>query len=699
MTGATPAPGEQNPRPPEPATGPVPGSEKSLTDKRLWGRRTFLGSVVVAATAAAGLTWRFKEKADRAGSTPSLPSSAGSARMLSAKTARGWITVAFVAEGVARIRITAAEDQQIAHSYAIDHELPALPAEINSTETDWSLGTDQLTVAINKLSGAISARTAQNLPIVAEVGTGYSAVADGYRWQILLAEDETCHGLGQRAFPISLRGRTLQLWNYDAGSYLPGADPLYLSVPFYLGHRPGVSYGIFWDCPARSRIELASIRRNTLTFSTEHGPACFYLVSGESPQRVVERYSQLTGLMELPPIWALGYHQSRWGYRDAVRFRQVAAALRSQGMPCDALHFDIDYMDGFRVFTWNRTRFPDLRTLVGDLADQGFETVAILNPGVKVDGHYRAFRDGTSRDVFLRDASGQPIQSVAWAGTCQFPDFTSPTVRRWWSEEVARFVTSGFGGLWNDMNEPSTFDSRAKTLPDTVRHDWEGEGTTHVGGGHAVYGMQMARATRDGLVMAHPQKRPFVMTRAGYAGVQRYATTWNGDSRSSWAHLRMTIPQLCNLGISGIPFSGSDAGGFRGEPSAELYLRWMQLASMTPFFRTHSSRSSMERNPWSYGEPTTGRIRAVIERRYRLLAYLYTQVYRAATAGTPIVRPMFFEQPDDPRYQHVDDQFMLGESLLVAPILSEGARAGPCFCPAVDGAPSRQAGWIPATGR
>jgi alpha-glucosidase len=327
------------------------------------------------------------------------------------------------------------------------------------------------------------------------------------------------------------------------------------------------------------------------------------------------------------------------------------------------------------VFTWDKSRFPDPAGLLGDLRNSGFETVAILDPGVKVDQQYATFRDGTAHDVFLRDASGKPVRREVWPGTCQFPDFTDPGSRRWWSGQVARFAAVGFAGLWNDMNEPSTFDDPSRSLPDTVHHDWEGEGISHVRGGHAVYGMQMARATREGLAAARPEQRPFVLTRAGYAGVQRYAATWTGDSRSSWEHLRMTIPQLCNLAISGISFSGSDAGGFRGEPGAELYLRWMQLASMTPFFRTHSARTSSERNPWSYGEPTTARIRSVIERRYRLLPYLYTQMHRAAAVGTPVMRPMFFEQPNEKDYSRIDDQFMLGDSLLVAPILEPGGRA------------------------
>lgn len=663
---ARPAPTEVPTRPETPG-GPTPAEP--------WRRRAFLGLVGVATAAVGGVVaWLARGGWSRSELPGVSTRTKPPAPTIATQTARGWVAVDFVAEGVARVRITETADQLLAHSYAVEQPLVAQPAGSMTSDTELALSTPQFSVAVDRTTGAVSARTAAGVPFVTETERGYSSGSSGFRWQLRLTDDETSHGLGQRAFGLSLRGRSLELWNFDAGSYRPGDDPLYLSVPFYLGHRSGLTYGIFWDCPARSRIDLDALDTQTLTFSGEQGPALFYLIHADSPQQVVERYAQLTGLMELPPLWALGYHQSRWSYRDADHFRRIAARLRAERVPCDALHFDIDYMDGFRVFTWDDDRFPDLPGLIKDLFSQGFQSVAILDPGVKVDPNYVAFRDGVTQDVFLRDASGTPVEREVWPGVCRFPDFTAPRARAWWSSQVAQFARAGFAGLWNDMNEPATFDDKSRTLPDDVRHDWEGQGNTHVGGGHAVYGMQMARATREGLAAARPERRPFVMSRAGYAGLQRYATTWNGDSRASWGHLQMTVPQLCNVGISGIPFSGSDAGGFRGDPDGELYLRWMQLASMTPFFRTHSARTAVERNPWTYGEPTTSRLRAVVHRRYALLPYLYTQVQRAATTGTPIVRPMFFEQPNDPAFQRIDDQFMLGDALLVAPILEPGAR-------------------------
>src|SRR6478609_10539058 len=271
--------------------------------RNVWRRRTFLGSLVVAAGAAAGgLAWLSRDGSPGAASSPSEQKPGASAAGLSAETPRGWVAVDFVADGIARVRISGTKDQQPAFSYAVDRRLPAVPAQLDSSDTELSLRTDQLTVVVDRRSGAIAARTAANLPIVTETAEGYSARGNGYQWQIRLAADETCHGLGERAFPLSLRGRTLRLWNYDAGSYQPGADPLYLNVPFYLGHRPGLSYGIFWDCPARSRVDLGSASPDTLTFSAEHGPFCLYLVGGDTPTQVVERYASLTGLMELPPI-------------------------------------------------------------------------------------------------------------------------------------------------------------------------------------------------------------------------------------------------------------------------------------------------------------------------------------------------------------------------------------------------------------
>ena len=589
-------------------------------------------------------------------------------------TARGQVSVVAVAAGVVRIRITPVTGQTFPYSYAIPEDLPATAATVSQDDELVTLHTDELHVSVARRSGAISAQNGSGESVVEETDNGFVASSGGFSWRLRIPADETCHGLGQRALPLSLRGRVISMWNYDAGSYPVGADPLYLSIPFYLGQRDTLSYGIFWDNPARGSVDLDSTHSGELSIQSDRGPACVYLIVGSGPQQVVERFTALVGRIELPPLWALGYHQSRWSYPNAARFRSVAAKFRKLQIPCDALHFDIDYMDGFRLFTWKKAAFPAPKQLLSDLRAIGFHSVAILDPGVKVDSSYPTYSSGRLGGHFLAAPDGGRLVRDVWAGPSEFPDFTEPTTRAWWSGQVRSFAGTGFDGLWNDMDEPSTFDD-AKTLPDLVEHSWEGGGNTHVGGGHAVYGMQMARATREGLIAADKNKRPFVITRAGYAGVQRYASTWNGDSLANWDHLRMSIAQLCNLGISGIPFSGSDAGGFRGNPSAELYLRWMQVSSMMPFFRTHSARTSQQREPWSFGTSMTNQLRVVIERRYQLLPYLYTQVQRATVDGSLIVRPMFFERPDDPAYRRIEDQFLLGDSVLVAPILTEGARS------------------------
>lgn len=586
-------------------------------------------------------------------------------------TDRGLVTVDVVADGIVRVRILDGEAPQ--HSYAIETDLPSLPAELRASRRQHVVATSELSVSVAVGTGALCARTASGSVIVEEPRKGYRRTKDGFRWQSRLTPDETCHGLAERSFGLSLRGRRYTIWNRAAGAYRPGDDPLYLNIPFYLGHRADLSYGIFWDVPARASLGLDVRGDGLLTFAADRRPLTMYLIVGADSAQVVRRFTGLVGRMELPPLWAIGFHHSRWGLRDADAFRAIAARMRAERIPCDVVHFDIDYMRGFRVFTWDRQRFPEPERLLAELRDQGFRSVGILDPGVKVDRADSTYREATDEGFFLTTASGGRLVRRVWAGRCEFPDFTDPACRTWWARQAATLAEAGFSGLWVDMNEPSTFDL-VHTLPDATPHHWEGQGNTHVGGGHAVYGMQMARATRDGLVGLRPDRRPFVFSRAGYAGLQRFASSWNGDSRTTWAHLRMTIPQLLNLGLSGIAFSGSDAGGFQGRHSPELYLRWMQLAALTPFFRSHSTRRSPERHPWSHGADVTDRVRAVVNLRYRLLPYLYTAFEQASREGTPIMRPMFFEDPAATRLPHAEDQFMVGEHLLAAPIVKRWAR-------------------------
>jgi alpha-glucosidase len=358
------------------------------------------------------------------------------------------------------------------------------------------------------------------------------------------------------------------------------------------------------------------------------------------------------------------------------------------------LYLDIDHMDGFRVFTWNPKTFPDPKTMLGRLHEQGFHAVTIVDPGIKVDPNYAIYRSGQEQGAYVRNVDGSELHAKVWPGICAFPDFTSPGARAWFGGLYKQALDLGVDGFWNDMNEPGVFPADGfdkpeialgpqRTFPIDARHAGDGRPGSHAQY-HNVYGMQMARASFDGLLGLRPDKRPFVLTRAGFAGVQRYAAVWTGDNSPSWSHLALTIPMLTNLSVSGVPFVGADVGGFMGSPSAELHTRWLQAAALTPYFRTHSNDVSAPREPWAFGADLERINRATIELRYRLLPYLYTLFEENERTGLPPMRPLWFMYPGDARAALVDDQFLLGGDLLVAPVLREGQRSREVYFPKGD---------------
>ncbi|NDJ79368.1 MAG: glycoside hydrolase family 31 protein, partial [Chloroflexi bacterium] len=518
--------------------------------------------------------------------------------------------------------------------------------------------------------------------IVSQDGEGMSYREDEVRWSRYLPAEEWCYGLGQRAHSLNLRGRRVALWNANPQTYERDNDPTYFSIPFYLGVKSNLAYGILWDNPARGHVDLGADNPQEMTFYAEGGELRYYLFAGQNVEKVLQHYTTLTGHMPLPPMWALGFHQSRWGYDAEVVFRSIAHEFRQRRLPCDALYFDIDYMDGYRCFTWDSERFPDVSGLMQNLAAQGFKAVAIIDPGIKVDPGYLVYEKGVQQDVFLKYPDKSLVSAPVWPGLCHFPDFTSARVRAWWGDLHASLLDAGFAGFWNDMNEPSIKNLKDfATLQDYVVHDWDGLGQSHVDGGHNVYGMLMARATREGMHRQRPDKRPFVITRAAYAGAQRYASSWTGDNLSTWDHLRLSISMTLNVGLSGLAFTGPDVGGYAGEPDAELYTRWMQLGSMLPFFRVHTRTGTASQEPWSYGEPYESIVRAALELRYQLLPYIYSTFAQCAQNGLPVVRPMFMADFENTELREIDDQFMLGDALLVAPITEPGATQRQVYLP------------------
>jgi len=507
-----------------------------------------------------------------------------------------------------------------------------------------------------------------------------------------LEPHEHVYGLGEKAFPLDRRGRSYVMWNNDPQNYAPGDDPIYLNIPFYIGlHEdqssasvppsPARGYGLFYDNSYRSRFDIGETTAEEAIYLADDGELRYYFFYGPALTTILERYTELTGHMSLPPLWALGYQQSRWSYYPESRVREIARLFREHRIPCDVLHLDIDYMDGYRCFTWDKKRFPNPSALLTDLHNQGFKVVVIIDCGIKTGRHYHVFAEGLEKGMFCTYPDGTIAVGPVWPGDCCFPDFTNPRVRQWWGQLYAPLTGIGVDGIWNDMNEPTVISTRGDTLARCVRHNWEGTGTDHRQA-HNVYGMQMARATTQGLQHLRPNRRAFVITRAGWAGVQRYAVSWTGDNQSTWEHLRLTMPMLMGLGLSGLAFSGPDIGGFDGGAEAELLVRWTQLGVFLPFFRNHASRWSREQEPWVHGEPYLTMNRNAIELRYRLLPYLYTATWQCTQSGQPIVRPLLLAYQDDVLTYSLDDEFLCGDALLVAPVCEAGVTIREVYLPA-----------------
>ncbi|MBM3918353.1 MAG: glycoside hydrolase family 31 [Sphingomonadales bacterium] len=473
-------------------------------------------------------------------------------------------------------------------------------------------------------------------------------------------------GLGEKTGTTLRRGQRFVHWNTDAFMYGADADPLYVSTPFFMGVLDGGTYGLFLNSYGRTVFDFgAGDARHSCVQNDRGGLDLFFMV-GDTPADVLRSYMQLTGLPPLPPRWGLGYQQCRYSYYPDRRALSVASTFRAKKIPCDVLYLDIHYMDQYKVFTWSEHDFPDPSGFVDQLRGMNFRTVVILDPGIKVDPNYPVYQRGLANDVFVCYPNGQAYSGDVWPGTCHFPDFTKPETRRWWGEEIRILTLIGISGYWNDMNEPATW---GKHLPDTLIFDLEGQHGTHLDA-HNVYGMQMARATAEGVRRAMPGERAFILTRAGFSGIQRYAAVWTGDNTASEEHMLLGVRLLNSMGLAGISYCGMDIGGFVGEASPELFIRWMQIGSFSPLFRGHSMINSRDSEPWSYGEKAEEISRNFIRLRYKLLPYWYSLFEEASQSGLPVLRSLVLTHPNDPKVYESEwtHQFMVGPHLLVAAV-------------------------------
>eukprot|EP01133_Synstelium_polycarpum_P016463 gene16464-19578_t len=482
--------------------------------------------------------------------------------------------------------------------------------------------------------------------------------------------EENFFGLGDKSGNLNLRGRHFQNWNTDAYSFAWDQDPLYRTIPFYTGVHDQSAYGIFFDNTFRSYFDFGKEDVNKTSFWADGGELQYYYIHGPHLMDVVKRYQSLTGTHPMPPKWAIGYHQCRWSYYPESKVKEIAEGFRSRNIPCDAIYLDIDYMDGYRCFTWNKKYFPDPKRMIKELSNIGFKTVVMIDPGIKVDDNYWVFKEGKENNYFCRRSDDYFMEGHVWPGRCQFPDFTNPTVREWWGGLYKELVDIGVAGVWNDMNEPAVFGSG--TFPNDVRHNFDGYRGSHRKA-HNIYGMQMVRSTYDGLKKLMRNKRPFTITRAGYAGMQRYGCVWTGDNVATWEHLRIGNIQCQRMSVSGVPFCGTDIGGFSGEPDGELFTRWIQMGTFSPFMRAHSAGDTAEREPWSFGEPFTSINRKFIELRYRLMPYIYSVFWEHHRYGFPILRPMVMLEQDKVSNHYREDEFTFGDKIMVCPVLEQGA--------------------------
>lgn len=510
--------------------------------------------------------------------------------------------------------------------------------------------------------------------------------------------DEHFFGFGERGGGLDKRGEQIQLRNRDV-LMPPRSDARYVSIPFFVGHSAGrAARGILVDAPGPCDFDVAASSDREVRMETRSGGLDLCVFAGPLPADVLDRFTRRAGRQALPPVWALGHHQSRWGYRSAKSVTSVARQLRERRIPTDAIHLDIDYMDGYRVFTWHPKRFPDPKGLMASLRQNGFRTVAIVDPGVKVDPEYPIYQDGRSRGVFCSEGSGREWIQRVWPGQAAMPDFNRPDVRTWWGQQHAGLLDAGVAGIWNDMNEPAGWrrdlrlgrailplqsqDATRVMQADPVEAERRGgELATRRQAIPLVshesvrnlYGQQECRATRDELKRGHPQARPFVLTRSGTTGIQQLAAVWTGDNASRWSHLRESMPMLMGLSLSGVAFCGADIGGFGGHCSPELFARWMQIGALYPFARTHSVWYSRRQEPWRFGSRVESIAREALELRMRLLPYLAGLFRDAHETGAPVWRPLFFEFPETEGLAEVDDQVMIGSSLMAAPVVERGA--------------------------
>ncbi len=615
--------------------------------------------------------------------------------------------VSVITDSMLRFRYSLDGTFQKDFSYAIDEQFtPEIPETTFVEDTDaFRINTPVISCMVLKDGMKVKIENNEGI-IISEDTTGFEAISTILKGITNVSiskkaeKKESFFGLGDKSSKLNLRGQKFENWNTDAFLFDENTDPLYRSIPFFYGLRNGLAYGIFLDNSFRSHFDFCYADKKQFSFSAAGGEMNYYFFYGPELMSVARQYASLTGRPGLPPLWALGFQQSRFSYFPESRVREIADGFRSREIPCDVIYLDIDYMEDYKSFTWNTSHFPIPTEMTRDLRENGFKTIVMIDPGLKVDDNYSIYTEGKERALFCKRANGDLMIGPVWPTDCVFPDFTDPAVRSWWGHLYRTLYSKNkVAGFWNDMNEPAVFMVATKTFPEDVRHDFEGITASHARM-HNVYGMQMSRATFEGLLKLKDHRRPYVLTRATFSGGQRYAAVWTGDNFASWEHLKIANIQCQRLSISGFSFVGSDIGGFAGQPSGELFIRWLQLGVFHPLFRAHSIGNneagdaekkteedqnnpveSNNREPWSFGDEYTALAKYAIELRYQLLPYLYTCFWQYIKNGAPVLRSLAFYDQEDEKAVSAEDEFIVGDHLLVCPVMKKGRRRVSLYLP------------------
>ncbi|QNK62348.1 DUF4968 domain-containing protein [Pedobacter sp. PAMC26386] len=554
-------------------------------------------------------------------------------------------------------------------SYAVIAKPVKTKISVTQNEQEITLITDSLKAKITKKPYSITFYTLDNQVISQdEKGLTTSWVANEVTTYKKMQEGERFVGLGEKTGNLDRKGSGYTNWNFDAYGYSAGQDPIYSTIPFYMGIHHGLNYGIFLDNTYQSDFNFGASNDRFSSFGAQDGEMNYYFIYHKRLADIITSYTALTGRMNLPPLWSLGYQQNRYTYYPETEVLRIAQTLREKKIPADGITLDIHYMDQYKLFTWDKSRFPNPLAMNKKLADMGFTTTVIVDPGIKVEKGYQAYESGLKENIFIKYPDSTNYSGQVWPGWCNFPDFTGEKGRSWWRNEVKFFANTGVSGIWNDMNEIATWGNK---MPNNVLFNYDGAIASHKQA-HNVYGLQMARSSYEGAKESMGNKRPFILTRAGYAGLQRYTAIWTGDNRPEEDHMLLGVRLINSLGLSGVPFAGMDIGGFIGTPSNSLFARWVQIGAFNPYFRNHAAVNTQSSEPWTHGEEVLEVSRNYINLRYKLMPYLYATFFEATQNGLPVMRTLAIDYTFDAKVfdTQFQNQYLFGKAFMVLPFES-----------------------------